>query len=53
MSTGLLCPIKRLKIAPGEHKIEIYDAVTDSTQTHEVNGGKARRSIRIRVDSEK
>lgn len=48
--TGQLCPSERIGVEVGEHKLEIYDPVSDSRQEFPVTVEDTHRSLRIRVD---
>ena len=48
--TGLLCPTERIGVELGEHTVDIYDPVSDSTTTHKLNVADTHNSARVKLD---
>lgn len=48
--TGFVCPTVRIAVPLGEHTIETYDPVTDTTTTHLVPVKDTHSSVRVIVD---
>ena len=49
--TGELCPSERIPVPLGEHTVEVFDPVTDTTVTEKANIKDADHSHRIVVDN--
>jgi hypothetical protein len=48
--TGLFCPNQdRINVELGEHTVEVYDLVTDATQTQKVNVVETHNSLRVKI----
>lgn len=48
--TGALCPTERLEVERGDHVVEIYDLVSETSRQFRVNVKDTSRSTRVRVD---
>ncbi|MBT8495510.1 MAG: PEGA domain-containing protein [Deltaproteobacteria bacterium] len=50
VDTGVLCPTKRLRVPFGDHKVEIYDPITEQRSSFSGTVKTTSRSERIYVD---
>ena len=48
--TGMTCPTERIECGVGAHTVEVYDIVTETRRTWDINVTDTRLSYRVRVD---